>query len=317
MNGNYTVDPEIVSRVRAAAVALDYSPSPVARSLALGRTQSIAFVAPDLGNPTFYGAMRGVSQGAVEQGYRLLVAESSEVTSEESILAIETRRSCDGIVLCAPRMPEEELARLAPQLKPMVLINRSSATVSAPLVEADYQSGIYQLAQHLYDLDHRKLVFLEGALNSVSNNHRRKGLSLFVSSHPDAQLSYLAGGVMFSDGAGVADAVLASGATGILAFNDLVAMGLLSALNERNIDVPGQLSVTGFDDIPLARYASPSLTTASVPAEELGRQAWRRLWAGLQGDVPEHNISYTPRLELRGSTGLAPQSENTGVAVKA
>lgn len=302
MNANDTVDPKIAARVRAAALALNYSPSPLARSLVLGRTQTIAFVAPDLGNPTFHGAMRGLSQAAAEHGYRLLVAETSEMASEEAILAVETRRRCDGIVLCAPRMPEDELVTLTAQLTPIVLINRSSTRVSVPVLEADYQSGIYNLAQHLHELGHRKLVYVDGAVNSASNSYRRRGLDLFAADFPDVQLKSIRGGVMFADGHAVADAVIASGATGVLAFNDLVAMGLLSALHEKGVDVPGQLSVTGFDDIPFARYTTPPLTTASVPVEELGRQAWRRLWSLLNGEVPDYNISIGPRLEVRGST---------------
>jgi LacI family transcriptional regulator len=101
--------------------------------------------------------------------------------------------------------------------------------------------------------------------------------------------------------------VRASGATAVLAFNDLVAMGLLSALHEAGVSVPEDLSVTGFDDIPFARYTTPPLTTASVPVTELGEQAWARLWALLNEEPPDHNIYFRPRVEVRGSTGPVPR----------
>jgi len=88
-----------------------------------------------------------------------------------------------------------------------------------------------------------------------------------------------------------------------LAFNDLVAMGLMSALGERSVSVPGQVSVVGFDDIPFARYMTPPLTTASVPVTELGEQAWRRIWDLLNDRAPGQAISLRPRIESRGSTG--------------
>jgi LacI family transcriptional regulator len=97
--------------------------------------------------------------------------------------------------------------------------------------------------------------------------------------------------------------VLASAATGVLAFNDLVAMGLMSSLNERGVNVPERISVAGFDDIPFARYLTPPLTTASVPVTELGEQAWHRMWDLLNERAAGHPIIFRPRIESRGSTG--------------
>lgn len=102
MNGNTTVDVVIAARVRAAAAELKYKPNPVGRSLALGKTDTIGIVVPDLSNPTFQAILRGLSIAAARDGYRVLIADSSEVSSEEAILAGEARRRCDGVVLCAP-----------------------------------------------------------------------------------------------------------------------------------------------------------------------------------------------------------------------
>ena len=112
----------------------------------------------------------------------------------------------------------------------------------------------------------------------------------------------------FADGHEAVARVLASGATGVLAFNDLVAMGLMSGLGERGPRVPEDLSVTGFDDIPFARYLTPPLTTASVPVAELGEQAWHRMAELLGSRTPGHTIVFRPRLGQRGTTGPAPAS---------
>ncbi|MHC5794719.1 LacI family DNA-binding transcriptional regulator [Lacisediminihabitans sp. FW035] len=303
MNGNFTVDAAIAARVRIAAVELNYSPSPLARSLVLGRTMTVAILVPDLANPTFQSIMRGVSRAAARDDYRILVADSFETTSEESILAVEMRRRCDGIVLCSPRMPEDVLVALVPQLTPVVLINRESASVDAPVLTADYEAGIRPLAEHLYALGHRRIVYLEGNPESSSNTLRVNGLTTFTALHPDVELVTLPSGVTFENGYGVTGAVIASKATGVLAFNDLVAMGLLNGLSEKGVSVPGDISVTGFDDIPFARFTTPPLTTASVPVVELGEQAWKRLRALIEGEIPEHNINFKPRIEIRGSTG--------------
>lgn len=304
MNGNAAVDPDIAARVRAAAAELKYQPNPVGRSLALGKTDTIGIVVPDLANPTFQAILRGLSMAAAQDGYRVLIADSSEVTSEEAILAGEARRRCDGVVLCAPRMGDAELEELAPTLHPLVLINRTTVASNTPSLSVDYGQGIQELAQHLVELGHRRLAFLAGPPHSASNRQRLVGLEKFRADHPDIELQRIDAGSNFDSGHDSADAIIASGATGILAFNDLVAMGLLSGLHERGVRVPEDMSVTGFDDIPFARYTTPPLTTAAVPITELGDLAWRRMRELIQHkDTEAVRNTFEPRIEIRGSTG--------------
>ncbi|MFK0004460.1 LacI family DNA-binding transcriptional regulator [Paenarthrobacter sp. NPDC090520] len=305
MNGNAAVDPGIAARVRAAAAELKYQPNPVGRSLALGKTDTIGIVVPDLANPTFQAILRGLSIAAAQDGYRVLIADSSEVTSEEAILAGEARRRCDGVVLCAPRMPDAELEELAPTLHPLVLINRTTITTNTPSLSVDYGQGIQELARHLVSLGHQRLVYLSGPEHSASNRQRLVGLAEFRKEHPDIELQMLHGGSNFDSGHDSTEAIIASGATGILAFNDLVAMGLLSGLHERGIKVPEDISVTGFDDIPFAKYTTPPLTTAAVPINELGSLAWRRMREQIQqaDEAPVHQQDeFAPRMEIRKST---------------
>ncbi|KNH20186.1 LacI family transcriptional regulator [Arthrobacter sp. ZBG10] len=306
MNGNFTVDPDIAARVRAAAAELKYQPNPVGRSLALGKTDTIGIVVPDLANPTFQAILRGLSRAAAQDGYRVLIADSFEVSSEEAILAGEARRRCDGLVLCAPRMSDAELEEIAPSLRPLVLINRTTDADDIPSLVVDYGQGVQDIAEHLVELGHTRLAFLSGPPRSASNGLRLQGLEAFKAAHPQVEVRMLEGGSDFDTGHGAVDAVLESGATGILAFNDLVAMGLMSGLHERGLQVPGDISVTGFDDIPFAKYTTPALTTAAVPITELGEQAWHQLRALIRkedNDAP--GSRYQPRLEVRASTGPA------------
>ncbi|XAS71467.1 LacI family DNA-binding transcriptional regulator [Micrococcaceae bacterium Sec5.1] len=305
MNGNAAVDPGIAARVRAAAAELKYQPNPVGRSLALGKTDTIGIVVPDLANPTFQAILRGLSIAAAQDGYRVLIADSSEVTSEEAILAGEARRRCDGVVLCAPRMGDAELEELAPTLHPLVLINRTTVATNTPSLSVDYGQGIQELAQHLVTLGHRRLAFLSGPEHSASNRQRLVGLEKFRKEHPETELQMLHGGSNFDSGHESTEAIIASGATGILAFNDLVAMGLLSGLHERGVRVPEDISVTGFDDIPFAKYTTPPLTTAAVPINELGSLAWRRMREQIQQageSTTQAQDEFSPRMEIRKST---------------
>ncbi len=308
MNGRFLGEPVIAERVRAAAAELEYSPSHLARSLALGKTNAIAFVVPDLANPAFQAVLSSLSKTAARDGYRVLVADSAETPSDEPILASEVRRRCDAIVLCAPRMPDDELVALADGLRPMVLINRRNAGISAPSLSIDYRSGILTLARHLHELGHRRFVYLEGPASSMSNGDRLLGLAEFERAEPGVSVLRIPCGASSEDGRDAATRVRESGATAALAFNDLVAIGLLNGLIEQGVRVPEDISVTGFDDIPFARYTSPSLTTASVPHAELGVQAWHRMLGLIRREPSGHDVVFQPRLEVRGSTGPAPTS---------
>jgi len=307
MNGRFLGDAAVAERVHAVAAELAYSPSHLARSLALGQTSAIAFVVPDLANPAFQAMLSSLSKAAAKDRYRVLVADSAESPSDEPLLVSEIRRRCDAVVLCAPRMSDDELETLAASLRPLVLINRANPRIDAPSLSIDYRAGIQDLAQHLWDLGHRHLVFLEGPAGSVSNRHRLDGLADFEQRTPGVRIDRIPGGATSEDGQAAAQRVIDSGATAALAFNDLIAIGLMNGLLERGVSVPGDISVTGFDDIPFARYSAPRLTTVSVAHEELGAQAWHRMKALIAGETPGENVVFHPRLEARQSTA-APRA---------
>ncbi|REJ07497.1 LacI family transcriptional regulator [Microbacterium bovistercoris] len=301
MNGNPTVDPALAARVLAAAQELGYTANPVARSLVLGRTQTVAVVIPDLENPTFQAILRGLSRAATLDGYHVLIADSVEDLAEERALAGTTRRRTDGVILCSPRMPQDELTALLPTLSPVVVINRGVQD-GAPVVAADYGAALRELIEHLVAEGHRHLLYLAGSTRSASHVARQEAIARALADHDDLVIDELPAGVGFDSGTAAADGVLDSGATAVLAFNDLVAMGLLSELTTRGIRVPEQLSIVGFDDIPFAAYTSPPLTTAAVPASELGERAWQAMQALLQDEEPTPFQTLSPQLIVRGST---------------
>jgi len=307
MNGRFLGEPEVGERVRASAAHLNYSPNHLARSFALGKTKAIAFLVPDLANPAFQTVLAGLSKAAAADGYRVLVADSAESAADEPVLAAEVRSRCDAIVLCAPRMSEDDLERATATLGPVVLMNRSSPRVTAPTLSVDSRAGFELIAQHLYALGHRRLVYVAGP-EGVANANRVKGLGDFAETVGDVTITHVAAGAGSADGLAAVEAVVGSGATAALAFNDLVAVGLVHGLVERGIRVPDDLSVTGFDDIPFARFLSPSLTTASVPHDVLGTLAWARMQALMAGMPPEHNVVFQPRLEVRRSTAPPPHA---------
>ncbi|KAA9089620.1 LacI family DNA-binding transcriptional regulator [Microbacterium radiodurans] len=299
MNGNTSVDPALAERVKSSAATLGYSANPLARSLVLGRTQTISVVVPDLANPTFQGMLRGLSRAAVADGYHVLISDSDEHEDEERVLALESRRRSDGLILCAPRMSDAALADVLGEVAPVVLVNRAGA---APSVAADYRTPLRAIIDHLYGLGHRRIAYLAGSRHSASNAQRLAALDDARTQLAACEIVEIPAGVDFAAGAASLSAVLDSGATAVLAFNDLTAMGLLSAATDRGVSVPGQLSIAGFDDIPFARYTSPALTTAAVPTSQLGAHAWAALRSLLQGREPAAELTVVPEVILRGST---------------
>jgi len=306
MNGRFYGEPEIAERVREAARELDYSPNHLARSFAMGQTNAIAFLVPDLANPTFQTVLASLSKAAAADGYRVLVADSAESADDEPVLAAEIRHRCDALVLCAPRMSDEALGVATSTLGPVVLLNRLSPATSAPTLTVDSRTGFERLAQHLYGLGHRSFAYVQGP-EGPANENRLRGIDDFRRTVSGTTLTRIPGGAGSDSGQAAVDEVVESDATAVLAFNDLVAIGLLHGLVRRGIRVPDDISVTGFDDIPFARLMSPSLTTASVPHEALGTLAWNRMRSLIDGSTPEHDVVFQPRLELRESTGPSPR----------
>lgn len=301
MNGQFHGSAEVAERVRASAAALSYSPNQRARSFASGQTKAIAFLVPDLANPVFQASLKGLSDAASAAGYRVLVADSAESAADEPLLAEDIRHRADALVLCAPRMPDEELRRVTAELAPVVLLNRTSPGISVPTVAADSRVGFESLAHHLYDLGHRRLVYVEGP-DEIANGSRRAGIREFCATRPDVTVDRIGGGASIESGLESVHAVIDSGATAVLAFNDLVAIGIVHGLIERGISVPDDISVAGFDDVLVSRFLTPSLTTASVPYRTLGKLAWDRMRALIDGETPDHDILVLPRIEERRST---------------
>ncbi|MFC7374970.1 DUF6807 family protein [Brachybacterium sp. GCM10030268] len=310
LNGRTSVDPSIGLRVKEAAQKLQYRPNLTARNLSTGRTLTVALVVPDLGNPMFQAILRGLSRSAEADGYSVLVAEASSPEREESI-AREARRRCDAVVLVSPRMDDLVLDELVSTIAPVVLINRRTTAGRATTISIDYAGGMTQLVRHLEAFGHRDLLYVAGPPRSAANRARLTALNSLVDASPGTTLRSIHGGSTMSDGYEVAEQVLESGATAVLGFNDLTAFGILARLNEFGVNVPGDLSVTGFDGIELSRFAVPRLTTVGQEQLDPGAVAWTRLRDHIESpgaDETFGDVLLEPQLIVGDSTGRVPPS---------
>ncbi|PRY10535.1 DUF6807 family protein [Kineococcus rhizosphaerae] len=308
MNGRATVAPDIADRVRAVAAELRYRPSNSARNLSLGRTGTVALVVPDIANPVFQQVMRGAVDVAEAAEHRVLVAETAGRAEREVEIVREARSRCDAVVLVSPAVPDQELRRLLVEVAPVVLVNRTVPGASAPSVSVDHGLGLHLLVEHLLGLGHRHLAHLAGPATAAASPERERTLQDAVRRWDDVRVTTLAAGSRLADGYAVADDVLETRATAVVAFNDLVAFGVLARLNETGVAVPDDLSVAGFDGIELGSFATPALTTASVDQADLGRRAMTRL-LDLVGGRTDGDFGLDvlePRLLVRSSTGPVP-----------
>lgn len=305
LNGVTTVDPAIAAKVTRAVAALKYSPSEAARSLVRGRSHTVALLVPDLENPMFQGILKGLTVAAAKDGYRVLVADSAESVDIEAEIAWEARSKCDALVLVSPRMPDAELDQLIQRAAPVVVVNRGVRDVGTAQLSVDYASAVKELGEHLVGFGHTRIAYVGGPAHSYANELRLQGLAEFARSHSDVELLTVHAGSSMEDGYDAADHVLETGATAAIAFNDLVALGVLSRVREVGVGVPEDLSIAGIDDIPQSRFAAPPLTSMSVPRTEIGRQAWNRLRDVVDGHAGAPGLFYRPTLVARDSTGPA------------
>ncbi|MCW3816434.1 LacI family transcriptional regulator [Micromonospora sp. DR5-3] len=301
--------PEMVNaatreRVLRAAERLGYAPNRAARGLITGRTGNLGLIVPDLTNPFFPSVVKGVQAKAREADYAVFLADTDEDPAAEIGLVRVLAKQVDGLILCSPRAREEEIRELTEHTT-LVMVNRRFGNL--PSVVFDNAEGIRQAIAHLQALGHQRVAWVGGPRTSWSTRDRMRalraatgaaGMELYVAGHFPP---YFEGGVA------AADLVIASGVTSVIAYNDVMALGLLSRLRDRGVDVPGDISVIGIDNIQMSAMSSPALTTVSLTKEQAGRAAVDLLLALLlQPDSVRNTRRELPaQLLVRGSTGVA------------
>ncbi|WP_219415064.1 LacI family DNA-binding transcriptional regulator [Pseudonocardia nigra] len=295
-------------RVQAAARELGYQPNRAARGLITGRTGNLGLIVPDLSNPFFSSVVKGVQAAARAADHSVFIADTDEDADVEVDLLRALSKQVDGTILCSPRAPDVELAAVGID-SALVLMNRR--VDGRPGVTVDNADGMRQAVAHLAALGHRRIAFVAGPRTSWSNEQRESGLqrSAEASGIELVHVGYFP--PQFEGGVAAGDLVIASGATAVIAYNDVVAIGLLSRLGARGVSVPEQISVVGCDDIGMSAMTHPPLTTVSVPKHEAGRAAVAMLLSLLA----DNDGASTPQRELptqlmvRASTGVAPESD--------
>lgn len=299
------VSEKTVAKVRAAAHELGFMANPAARALPTGRTRTIALLVADIQNPFVFGIISGAQKAADRDGYVLVTSEFAEDSAREVSRLDSLSPAVDGFVLAMSRLNDEELAS-AGKRRPVVTINRG--TTAAPAVLADYEPGLSELLAHLDDLGHRHVAYLSGPANSWTNTKRLEVLKNLT----EARAMNLTVTASFSPtregGASAAPAIKESGASAVVAYNDVMAIGLMQALQAEGVSIPGDISLCGIDNIPGSDYTTPALSTVEAPLADMGELAVRHLLSVILGAGVTTLEPYSTRFVARASTGPAPQT---------
>lgn len=291
-------------RVLQAADSLRYRPSRAARGLARGRTENIGLVIPDLENPYFSSLTKAIQARVHALGYQLFVTDTDEDTRQEQETLRRLARGVDGVVLCSPRATDEEILAFASETR-IVTVNR--AIPGLPSVLVDDAGGMARALQHLIALGHRRIAYAGGPPLSTSQRNRQRAFTELTGASDDVHAEDLGSfKPYFSGGVAAADLLLATSATGVIAFNDLIALGLLDRARSRGVHVPDERSIVSFDNTMLANAVTPNLTSVDYPNRTVARHALDMLLTepAPQNDPPR--VVLTTQLTVRASSGPAP-----------
>ncbi|GAA5029843.1 LacI family DNA-binding transcriptional regulator [Actinopolymorpha pittospori] len=301
------VNPATRQRILSIAAQMGYHPNPIARALPSGRTRTLGLLVPDITNPFFLDLIRGAERAAATAGYTLVLADTEETSQQETTVVDRLTGAVDGFVLASSRLSDARLREVYAKTR-LVVVNRRVRPVPGVLI--DSATGTRQAAEHLASLGHRRIAYLAGPRASWSDARRWRTLQAVARQR---DLSVVRIGPLaptVEAGVAAADAVVLNDVTAVVTFNDLLAIGVLRRLRARGVDVPGQVSVVGCDDIFGADFCHPPLTTLTAPIESAGRSAVDLLLSLFDGDEPgappRQDVVLPTRLTIRDSTAVAP-----------
>lgn len=323
-----TVDPQLAKRVWRVVDELGYYPNTQARALVLGRSRIFGLIVSEITNPFFPEIVQTFENLAVENNYEILLTSTvHDPKRMESSVRRMIERRVDGVAILTFGMEESLIEHLRDRKVPLVFVDVGPDVPGIANIRINYLSGIRQAVQHLAALRHTRIAFISGPQHLKSAAARRDA---FKTAMAEIGLSpdLIAVGDHKMEGGMKAFRELHSldqPPTAVLCSNDMTAIGVMREAYERDVKVPDELSVVGFDDIHLAEFTIPPLTTVQMSQHELAKIAFKALLNEVDEPRPDghHKYELVTNLVLRRSTALAaagnttaPQSKNTRTPVR-
>jgi LacI family transcriptional regulator, galactose operon repressor len=305
---------ETRARVEAAAAALGYVPNSLARGLRSKRTHTLALVMTDITNPFFTLIARGVEDAASNSGYTVIFCNTDESEEEETkYLNILVQKQVDGVLLVPACSNSQSLEFLRSNEIPFVLIDRSVPGTQSDLIRCDSEQGAYNLTRHLIDLGHERIVTITGPREVSTSQDRTSGYQrAMLEAGLADQIQVYYGSFTQDSGYQLTRDALALDPrpTAIFGGNNFISIGILKALRDASLEVPADMSVVGFDDLPESLIVDPILTVAAQPAYQMGSQATELLLKRIAGQLPESRQEIILPTEVIVRRSSAPPKRN-------
>ena len=298
------------TRVLKAIDELKYYPNAHARALAGGVSRTLGLIVSNLENPFFLDIFRVLEQEAHTHGYEVLVANTNYDSQWlNSNVRMMLGRRVAGLALIVSEIDPAVLDELEERKIRTVVYDVGSPRRGILSIKSNYRKGIERVSEYLRSLGHKKMAFIghHTALGPLSDR-KRTFVEVMERYSPGLLFTAVADSDDYSGGRRAVQQLFASKfrPSAILCVNDFMAVGVLCQLREMGIDVPGQISVTGFDNITLSEVVYPSLTTLHIPRDQIGREIFANLTAEKPPPKTQQEIIITPELVVRESTGRAP-----------
>lgn len=307
------ISEETRKRIFAISEQLNYQPSVVASALTGKRTYTIGLLIPDLANPFFAEVARHVEDRANELGYNVVICNTDNNEAKEmKYVQLLRQKSVDGIIVATGVKNDDTLTELIRQEVPISLIARDRSHLSASSVLVDDYMGGYQAATHLIELGHKRIAIVAENRRIASSEDRIRGYrhALEQAGLPIEDRYILESDFTIQGGRRAAEMLLSeeNPPTAIFACNDLLAIGAIQAAGDRNLSIPGDLSVVGFDNTILAEITYPPLTTVAQPIQAMGHQVVDLIAGEInQTGKVKQRIVIVPELIVRRSTAAPVQ----------
>ena len=306
------VDPKTTQKIQRIARKAGYRASAVARGLVTQETRTIGVVVTTIADPFVSEVLSGIEETANRHGYSVFLAESN-TDSEREIKAVQSfaERWVDGIVVTSSRVGSLHFELLSEMQVPIVLVNNQRPGASAHSVMIQNREGSRQAVQHLMRLGHRRIAYIRDKFGYESDAERLAGYRTALRQGGIALSKELivcgdgkAEGGMFAMRSLLG---LEEPPTAVFCYNDMTALGALRCIHDERLQVPQDISVVGFDDLFIASYTSPRLTTVRQPRRQLGQLAMESLLRSMSGEESVGAITVPAELIVREST--APPRE--------
>ncbi|WP_338885983.1 LacI family DNA-binding transcriptional regulator [Rhodococcus sovatensis] len=299
---------DTLARIIAAADEIGYSAAS-GRTFDVRRAAStVAVVVPDIGHTVFASFVKSAQAQGWHRRQTVVLTDTDGSADREREVIGELQSRVDALVVCAPRLPAEDIVQLAGDT-PLVLVNRLSDQCDC--VVADSEDGIRQAVDYLVALGHSHIAYVQGSPQSWSNSRRVEAIQKFGAER-DIEIEILGWQQeTLAGGHAAAASVIATGASAVMTHNDPMAIGVMNGVRSMGFSVPGDLSVIGIDDSPLAELAHPALTSISVPMGRAGLVSSDLVFQRAAEPDSEPRVVHLPtQLVVRASSG--PSRDRTG-----